>query len=204
MKTISERLKLVRTGLFLTQTQFGEKLGVTVTAISKLENNERNFTEQMILAVCREYSVCEEWLRTGKGEEMFVENIADEKEKDMQQLSELYNLDDVDTKWLSILLSIPPEERKPLKALALRLVEAVTELSSDTKAPPQESEKPLTIEEKVELYKQSLIAEMEAGEDATPLYNKDFTDTAYVRSVIDRQEAEDEKHGKGGNSAKSG
>ena len=46
-------------------------LGVGKTAISNIENGNRNLTEQMILSISREYNVNQEWLRTGSGE-MFI------------------------------------------------------------------------------------------------------------------------------------
>lgn len=76
--TQGERIKEIRKYLQLTLEKFGEKLGVGKTAISKIENNERGVTEQMIKAVCREFDVNEEWLRTGKGN-MFIELSEQEK-----------------------------------------------------------------------------------------------------------------------------
>ena len=52
----------------MTLEKFGKSLGVGKTAISNIENNNRNLTEQMILSICREFNVNEEWLRTGEGE----------------------------------------------------------------------------------------------------------------------------------------
>ena len=70
--TQGERIKDVRNSLGLTLEKFGEKLGVTKTAISRLEKGERSLTEQMIKSICREFSVDYMWLTTGEGE-MFVE-----------------------------------------------------------------------------------------------------------------------------------
>lgn len=61
----------LRKQLDLTLEKFGEPLGVTKTAISRIEKEERTITDQMAKAICREYGVNEEWLRTGEGE-MFV------------------------------------------------------------------------------------------------------------------------------------
>ena len=69
--TQGERIKEIRKYLDLTMEKFGERLGVGKTAISKLENNERNLTDQMAVSICREFDVNETWLRTGEGE-MFV------------------------------------------------------------------------------------------------------------------------------------
>lgn len=52
--------------------KFGERVGVTKTAISKIEKNERNTTDQMFKSICREFNVNPEWLRNGTGD-MFLE-----------------------------------------------------------------------------------------------------------------------------------
>ena len=74
--TQGERIKAVRKTLGLTLEKFGKKLGVTKTAISRIEKGERSLTEQMTKSICREFAVEYRWLTTGQGE-MFVD---DEKE----------------------------------------------------------------------------------------------------------------------------
>lgn len=68
---MNERIRNLRKYLGLTMEKFGEQLGVGKTAISNIENGNRNVTEQMCKSICREYNVNEVWLRTGTGE-MFV------------------------------------------------------------------------------------------------------------------------------------
>lgn len=75
--TVGERIKAARKSLGLTLEEFGKKLGVGKTAISKLEKGERNLTDQMLLSIHREFNVREEWLRDGAGE-MFEPAAADE------------------------------------------------------------------------------------------------------------------------------
>lgn len=74
--TQGEPIKDVRNSLGLTLEKFGEKLGVTKTAISRIEKGERSLTEQMTKSICREFSVDYMWLTTGEGE-MFVESDDD-------------------------------------------------------------------------------------------------------------------------------
>lgn len=69
--TENERIKEVRTSFDMTMEKFGERLGVTKVAISNIERGNRNVTDQMRKAICREFDVNEEWLRTGKGD-MFI------------------------------------------------------------------------------------------------------------------------------------
>lgn len=68
---MNERLKLVRKTMKLSQEEFGKRLGVTGPGISKIESGDRGVTEQMLLSVCRTFSVNRDWLETGEGE-MFL------------------------------------------------------------------------------------------------------------------------------------
>lgn len=70
---MNERIKQIRKELSLTMEKFGERLGVKKNSISQIESGNRNLTDQMFLAICREFNVNEEWLRFGTGA-MFVED----------------------------------------------------------------------------------------------------------------------------------
>ena len=83
---MNERLKAIRKELSLSQEAFGKKLGVTGAGISKIESGDRSLTEQMILAICREFNVRDEWLRNGNGE-MFLDFTEDEFSKAAATLS---------------------------------------------------------------------------------------------------------------------
>lgn len=66
--TQGERVKELRKHLGLTLEKFGERLGVQKSAVSKIERGETYLTETNIKLICREFSINEEWLRTGSGE----------------------------------------------------------------------------------------------------------------------------------------
>ncbi|RGT74306.1 helix-turn-helix domain-containing protein [Agathobacter rectalis] len=74
--TQGERIREVRNALGLTLEKFGDRLGVTKVAISNLEKGNRNLTEQMAKAICREFNVDYMWLTTGDGE-MFIDTDDD-------------------------------------------------------------------------------------------------------------------------------
>lgn len=78
---MNERFKEVRKALGLTQSEFGKSLGISNTAISKIEKGENNVSESNIISICREFGVNEEWLRTGVGGEdnMFIKLSAYDK-----------------------------------------------------------------------------------------------------------------------------
>lgn len=75
---MKERIKELRKTLGLTLESFGDKVGVGKSTISRIENGTNGLTEQMILSICREFNVNEEWLRTGTGE-MFKDMTLDEE-----------------------------------------------------------------------------------------------------------------------------
>lgn len=73
---MNERVKGLRKALGLSGEKFGERLGVTRSAISDIERGRNSLSEGNILSICREFNVNEEWLRYGNGE-MFIETKSD-------------------------------------------------------------------------------------------------------------------------------
>lgn len=118
--TQSERVKEIRKTLDLTMEKFGEKLGVGKTAISNIESGNRNLTEQMSKAICREYNVNYDYLMYGEGE-MFddlPQTIVDE-------LCVQYELNDFDKALVEIYVSLPAESRERIKEYMKQLVKKV-------------------------------------------------------------------------------
>ncbi len=65
---MNDRIKAIRKEKKMTQTEFGEKIGVKGNTITNYENGLRSPSDAIILSICREFNVNEEWLRTGQGE----------------------------------------------------------------------------------------------------------------------------------------
>ena len=65
---MNERIKELRRIKNMTLEAFGAKVGVTRAAVSNIENCRSNPSDQLILSICREFGVSEQWLRTGTGE----------------------------------------------------------------------------------------------------------------------------------------
>lgn len=78
IKKLKDRIKQIRKNAKLTQVEFGEKIGVKGNTITNYENGLRNPTDAVILSICREFNINEDWLRTGEGE-MFIETSEDEQ-----------------------------------------------------------------------------------------------------------------------------
>ncbi len=69
---MNERLKKLRKTLDMTQQTFSDKLGVKRNTVAQWEIGRNEPSDAIILSICREFNVNEEWLRTGKGE-MFIQ-----------------------------------------------------------------------------------------------------------------------------------
>lgn len=65
---MNERIKELRKIKNMTLESFGAKIGVTRAAVSNIENCRSNPSDQLILSICREFGVSEQWLRYGTGE----------------------------------------------------------------------------------------------------------------------------------------
>lgn len=72
-KRVKNRLKALRKELGLTQEKFAERLSMKRNSIANYEIGRNEPIDAVIALICREFSVNEEWLRTGDGE-MFREN----------------------------------------------------------------------------------------------------------------------------------
>ena len=65
---MKDRIKAIRKHYDLTQAEFGDRIGVKGNTITNYENALRNPSDAIIVSICREFNVNEEWLRTGNGE----------------------------------------------------------------------------------------------------------------------------------------
>lgn len=115
--TQGERVKEIRKSLGLTLEKFGEKLGVKKGAISAIENNNRNLTEQMAKSICREYNVNYDFLTYGDGE-MFD----DLPQTVIDELCAQYNLSDSEKAIIEMYVSLPEDFRQLLKERATELL----------------------------------------------------------------------------------
>ena len=83
-----ERIKLLRTEqLHMTQTEFGEALGVKRDVINNIENNRLKNPEKqepIYRLMCEKFNVSEEWLRTGEDVLAYI------KENNLKQVALLH------------------------------------------------------------------------------------------------------------------
>lgn len=102
---MNERIKQLRKEISLSQEEFGKRIGIGKTSVSKIETGENSPSEQTIMLMCREFNVNEEWLRNGTGV-MFVK---------LTQMEKAYN------RFGYIMENSPPSKKAAL-ALLLELL----------------------------------------------------------------------------------
>lgn len=106
MLDIPNRIKELRKALNLSQTKFGEKLGVSKSVVVNLELERVELKKFMLNLICKTYNVNPLWLTEGKGD-MFFE-VADEF---LDDLAIEYELTDIEKKIVSNFVKLPPAER---------------------------------------------------------------------------------------------
>lgn len=100
----------------MSQEAFGRRLGVTGAGISKIESGDRSVTDQMILSICREFNVRENWLRFGDGEiftQLYAESI--------EQMAGYYHMDELDKRIIYEYALLNEDKRKIIKEYIMRI-----------------------------------------------------------------------------------
>ena len=69
---MKDRIKTLRKTLKMTQQEFADRIGIKRNTVGLYEIGQSGISDTVIRAICSEFDVNEEWLRTGSGE-MFRE-----------------------------------------------------------------------------------------------------------------------------------
>lgn len=143
---MNERLKSLRKILGLNQKEMGDRMRLSQTHISSLENGAREVTDRILSDICREFNVNEVWLRTGEGE-VFLE----EETFSLDEKAKKYNLSDLEIDIMRGYMELPSETRNELMGLFSGIFSKHTETAATT----VEDE----IEAELESYRKELEAE---------------------------------------------
>lgn len=116
---MKNRIKQIRKDAKLTQVEFGEKIGVKGNTVTGYETGLRNPTDAIILSICREFNINEDWLRNGTGE---MKRRTDDKLSNY--LSDIATGDDDFIKNLiEIYMKLDPTSKDALKEIAKKMAE---------------------------------------------------------------------------------
>lgn len=111
----AEKLKILRKTLKLTQTAFGEKLGVSIDVIKNLEYNRTSPSEIFVNHLCEIYNVNRNWLQ-GTDENMFNQSV-----DEIALVERLLNQANASPSIRALLhswLQLPPDKRVILEEFA--------------------------------------------------------------------------------------
>lgn len=156
---MNERIKELRTALKLTQDEFAKRIGLNRSSIANYETGRKIPSDSIILSICREYNVNEQWLRHDTGD-MFIEVPTNE----LDALAKRYNL--------------PPTAKKLVQAFVeleakqmLNVLDFMATVFTDTE------EIAVSSQPKVDHFKQerdNAIRIIEAQANVDTLYNADI------------------------------
>ena len=105
---MKDRIRALRKTFGLTQSEFGDKIGVKGNTITNYENGNRSISDAVLLSICREFGCEESWLRTGEGD-MFPPKTEEEELSALFE-SMFINPDAAfEKKVVPALLKLPPE-----------------------------------------------------------------------------------------------
>lgn len=128
---LNERIKKLRKSLDLTQAEFGRRIGMKQNTIALIEGG-RNTSDQTVFAICREFGVREEWLRTGEGE-MFAPAVTDE----LDALAERYpNLTHESLVFIEKLVGLSEANQNIIMGFLREVVEGFGDVTPGTQAKP--------------------------------------------------------------------
>lgn len=89
MQGINERIKELRTKLEMSQEEFGNKIGLSKSGISNLENGTRGIRERHINLICKVFNVNESWLVEGKSPIFYLSTVVKKLEFFVKYLESL-------------------------------------------------------------------------------------------------------------------
>ncbi len=114
---MNERIKLLRKTLGLNQRDFGERIGISDPAVSKIEKGINMPSEQTIRSICREFNVDYFWLTEGIGSEMFIEKETDS----IKLVAKEYGLTDLEAEIVVEFMKLTPNEREMMATIVKKL-----------------------------------------------------------------------------------
>ncbi len=140
---INERFKELRKAFGLSQEELGNKIGLSKSGISNIENGTRNVTDKHIKLICSEFPINENWLRTGVGE-MKKKTPFDT----MEQLKKEFNLDEFSFNLVHEYLKLAPVQREKIRDFFYRVIESEENIFNIPET-PQKFENQVILEDEI-------------------------------------------------------
>ena len=120
---MNERIRKLRKALDLTQQELADKIGIKRNSYANYETGRNTPIDAIIVSICREFNVNEEWLRTGAGD-MFVE-IPEEDMYSRAAASILKEDDALAMEALKLYFQMSPEAKEAVSDYILQLADMI-------------------------------------------------------------------------------
>lgn len=122
---IYDRIKTLRKELGLTQSEFGEKLGINRDVVANIENNRLKNPQQkepIYRLICEQFGVSEQWLRAGEGD-MFAQLSRDAEIAEFVGKALSDEADTFKKRFIAVLSQLDEPEWELLEKMILRIAE---------------------------------------------------------------------------------
>lgn len=156
METINERFVMLRKACKKNQTDFGEIMGLSQSAITDIETGRRAVLDRHLLMLknWKEYHVNIDWLKTGEGE-MFLMDEGDA----LEALRIAYELTDLQFDIVATFVRMAPADRE----IMLNFMRGVMDRQRAREAETEEARIEREAAEEAEEYRKQLIREKTAA-----------------------------------------
>ena len=166
---MNKRLFELRKALGMTLAEFGEKLGVTAQSISAMEKGIRPILDRTVIGILAAFpQVSEAWLRDGEGG-MYRKTDDSDLEAALAEL----RLPDVCARYVRVYNSMSPEIQQALdehmRAFLADLLSGVARTGSAGIVGAVKSYDEMTAEEKIQAYREDVLAQEKTESGASPL-----------------------------------
>ena len=116
---MSERIRILRQALGLSQTEFAKKMGMTRSMVSNMELGLIEIPDYKIEMICKVFNARANWLRTGEGE-MFHQ-----PSESLDALAEANNIDELTRAVIVTLIEMPRNQREAFMSLVSNVANKV-------------------------------------------------------------------------------
>ncbi|MDR1604774.1 MAG: helix-turn-helix domain-containing protein [Gracilibacteraceae bacterium] len=155
---LNERFRYVRKDKGLSQSEFGERLGVSRSVVNNWERGVVVPSGPSFKAVCSVFGVNETWLRTGEGDIFHAAGV-----ESIDHLAKKYSLNETERNILEIYLTLPKTHREMFVEYVRNLVK-----NMETKQKPEEPRiQGLTEEEALALVRERYAAAKKGNAEST-------------------------------------
>lgn len=116
---MKDRIKQIRKESGLTQKEFAERLGIKQNTVASYEMGRIGISDSVIISICREFNVNEEWIRNG--------TLPIYKERDGSFTELLSDLDDSDDDFIKNIIKaymeLDQDSKDALRKIAASMAE---------------------------------------------------------------------------------